>query len=198
LVGHARFKKLFDKIATDHYATHPVYYHRGLRGLWIVGNDLRLILASSDVPAQIDRTACSRFLTRTVMVDENELANGATFFTAIGKLEPGSVLTIAPDGVTHRAVRQGACPAQERAPRLLAGRQECVEAFKEVFDRCVRDRMQAPENTRGYSALRRRSIVSRRIAQHYRICRAHGSASFPRSSATSAWLTALGPKRRER
>jgi asparagine synthase (glutamine-hydrolysing) len=130
-------------VATDHYATHPVYYHRGLHGLWIVSNDLRLILASSDVSAQIDRAACSRFLTRTVMVEQNGLANGATFFTAIGKLEPGTMLTIAPDGITHRTVRQPAYPSHARAPRIAAGRQECVEAFKEVFGRCVRDRMSA-------------------------------------------------------
>ncbi|MEA3119987.1 MAG: hypothetical protein QOI13_3257, partial [Paraburkholderia sp.] len=132
-------------IATDHYATQPIYYHRGLGGLWIASNDLRLILASSQVPVQIDRTACSRYLSRTVLVDENELTDGATFFTAIAKLEPNSMLTIAPDGMTHRTVRrpQPACPPPAGALRLAAGRQECVEAFRDVFGRCVRDRMAA-------------------------------------------------------
>jgi asparagine synthase (glutamine-hydrolysing) len=130
-------------IVTDHYATHPVYYHRGPRGRWIASNDLRLVLASPDVPESIDRTACSRFLTCDVMIEENELAGGTTFFTAIRKLEPDCVLTIAADGLTHRIARRRGGPALARAPLGTVKRGEYVEAFKEVFDRCVRDRVAA-------------------------------------------------------
>ena len=141
--SYAAIDRAAARIATDHYATHPVYYHRTSRGQWIASNDLRLVLLAPDVPLQIDRAACSRFLTSTVMVEENELPHGATFFTEVRKLEPDSVLTIALDGLTHRIVRRETGPRPGQAPNVTAKRDECAEAFKEIFDQCVRDRVAA-------------------------------------------------------
>lgn len=129
--------------ATDHYATHPVYYRQGERGRWIVANDLRLVLAAPDETVAIDRRACREFLTHTVMVDENELGDGATFFSSVRKLEPGAVLEIARDGRSHDIARPRPKAALPHAVRVASTRHDYVEAFKEVFGQCVRDRMAA-------------------------------------------------------
>jgi asparagine synthase (glutamine-hydrolysing) len=141
--SYARADERGARVATDHYATHPVYYHRGMRGQWIVSNDLRLVLSSRDVPAQIDRASCSRFLSHTIMLDENELANGATFFTHVRKLERDSVLCIDADGSRHRIIPREPCVTPKRSPFVANERHECAEAFKAAFDECVRDRLNA-------------------------------------------------------
>ncbi len=129
-------------IASDHYATHPIYYLSASRGQWIVSNDLRLVLLAPDLPLQIDRTACSYFLTSALMVDENEPSHGATFFSNIRKLEPDSILTIGLDGLTHKIVRRERS-LWPRQATVTANRGEYVEAFKEVFGQSVRDRVAA-------------------------------------------------------
>ncbi|PTB21081.1 hypothetical protein C9I57_10235 [Trinickia symbiotica] len=129
-------------IVSDHYATHPIYYHRAPDGQWTVSNDLRLVLLSPDVALRIERSACSYFLTSAVMVDENEFPRGKTFFADIRKVEPDSVLTIALDGLTHKIVPRERFP-WPRLASIAPKRDECVEAFKDVFERSVRDRISA-------------------------------------------------------
>jgi asparagine synthase (glutamine-hydrolysing) len=130
-------------LATDHYATHPIYYYRGTGGRWVASNDLRLLLLSHNVPIEIRRDACCQFLTQTVMVDENELAGGTTFFAGVLKLWPDSVLSISPDGLTHQITRRAGIGRTQIPERARMDAVECVQAFRTTLNGCVHDRILA-------------------------------------------------------
>lgn len=130
-------------IATDHYATQPVYYYLGAAGTLIATSDIRLLLAVRDVKIEIDQTACACYLSATMMVDENELAEDATFFANIKKLKPHSIFTI------HN--RDGRCRIEARedvfdsvvASGGMRNRGDYVHAFRETLNQCVQDRVTA-------------------------------------------------------
>lgn len=133
-------------LATDHYATHPVYYHQGTDGQWIASNDLRLILLSDGVPLEIRNDACYEFLSPTNAVGENELANGMTFFRGLLRLQPNSALTISRNGLSHRIKPCFSVDENFQLPRGITKADAYCEAFKETMNRCVADRLSAGAN----------------------------------------------------
>lgn len=132
-------------LMTDHYATHPIYYWRGKCGLWVASNDLRLLLLCRLVPLEIRRESCLELLTQSVMVGENELAEGATFFEGVLKMPASTVLHIDRTGQTFRLTR-----AREDTAFPLDGafshREDFEQAFRARLNACVHDRIEAGAN----------------------------------------------------
>jgi asparagine synthase (glutamine-hydrolysing) len=129
-------------LMTDHYATHPIYYWRGKSGQWVASNDLRLLLLCRLVPLEIRRDSCMEHLTQSVMVGENELAGGATFFSGVLKMPVNSVLSIDRTGRAFELT-----PAREEAAFRLDGtisrREDFEQEFRARLDACVLDRIEA-------------------------------------------------------
>ncbi|WP_157835544.1 asparagine synthase-related protein [Photorhabdus australis] len=127
---------------TDHYATHPVYYWQGKNRQWVISNDLRMLLLFHHVPLNIRHESCFEFLTQSVMVGENELADGATFFTEIRKIPINSVLKInRTDGIFKLAPMN--ISAASQYGKTLSYHGNFQHAFRECFDTCVADRLKA-------------------------------------------------------
>ncbi|WP_206951345.1 asparagine synthase-related protein [Trinickia acidisoli] len=142
LIGEFSFASLSADTATaatDHYATHPVYYYRGAGNRLIVASDLRLILIAPQVDVAVSEPACRYFLSHTLMVGENESPEGMTFFNGIKKLSPSGMLTV--------DRRTGDVAVSARADALVPenvdkiGRRDYVDAFKQTLDQCVGDRL---------------------------------------------------------
>jgi len=129
-------------LITDHYATHPIYYWRGKNGQWVASNDLRLLLLYRQVSLEIRRKSCVEFLTQSVMVEENELAEGATFFADVLKMPAGSILSIERSERTYRLMSQH----KNRSFQFESAFSRCEDfeqAFRTRFDACVLDRIEA-------------------------------------------------------
>ena len=129
--------------ATDHYATHPVYYRFDRPGCGVVSNDLRLLLACGGGVPEINEEACRDYLSFDCLVGENELDAGRTFFRGVRKLLPGQQLKVALPALTHktRAGMAGAPVEPDPVPDASPG--AMAEHFRRVLNACVRDRMQA-------------------------------------------------------
>jgi asparagine synthase (glutamine-hydrolysing) len=131
---------LVARVRSDHYATHPVYYWRSLRGTWVAGNDVRLLFLMSDVPLVVRRDACESAIGHSVLVGENELVDGQTFFEGISKLTPATVLTVERDGRERRTC-SGWC--ETFGAHVTEVGPDYVEQFREVLNQCVADRVGA-------------------------------------------------------
>jgi asparagine synthase (glutamine-hydrolysing) len=127
--------------ATDHYATQPVYYRRGPNHRLIVASDLRLVLAAPRLSIAVCEQACVHFLSGTLMVEENEPPEGLTFFDGVRKLPPGSLLTADyHNGNVVVSSRGDACVPVSRSTHH---RRDYAEAFRQILNQCVRDRLAA-------------------------------------------------------
>lgn len=80
-------------IANDIYATCPVYYWSGSDGQFFAASDLRVLFLAEPVPFEINYDVCKRYISFAFMLGENEVAEN-TFFKAISKLPPASILHI--------------------------------------------------------------------------------------------------------
>ncbi|PRA03514.1 MULTISPECIES: asparagine synthetase B family protein [unclassified Paenibacillus] len=77
-------------VATDSYATRPVYYWISPRNEWFVANDLRVLLLLQDIPFEVDEDVCRMYPTSGFAVGENGLEE-RTFFKGIRKLPTASI-----------------------------------------------------------------------------------------------------------
>lgn len=130
-------------IATDHYATQPVYYYVGTEGTLIAASDIRLLLAMRNVQTEIDQAACAYFLSATMMVDENELAEDTTFFANIKKLKPNSIFTIHSRDGNYRIETREDVFESVVSSGPTRSRGDYVHSFRETLNQCVRDRVAA-------------------------------------------------------
>ena len=130
--------------ATDHYATQPVYYHNSSNNRVIVSSDLRLVLAAPHLAVAINEEACVHFLSRALMVNENEPSDGMTFFKGVKKLPPNGVLAI--DYVTGQPVVTIRDQTRFGSAGTDASTRDYVGAFRQTLDRCVQDRLAAGAN----------------------------------------------------
>ncbi len=129
-------------LMTDHYATHPVYYWHGRQGHWVASNDLRLLLLCRLVPIAIRRESCIELLTQSVMVGENELAGGMTFFRDVFKMPANSTMSIDRHGrmLTLPRAKDLEC---HRLDDKIVHSEDFVCEFRTRFDACVKDRLEA-------------------------------------------------------
>ncbi|MDR6721546.1 asparagine synthetase B family protein [Paenibacillus sp. 2003] len=77
-------------VATDSYATRPVYYWISPRNEWFIANDLRVLLLLQDTPFEVDEDVCRMYPTSGFAVGENGLEE-RTFFKGIRKLPTASI-----------------------------------------------------------------------------------------------------------
>ena len=82
-----------DKIvlATDFYATQPIFYSNPAKKFY-AASDLRLLLLNPTESWAIDRAACSFFLSSSSSIGENELPQQNTFFQGIRKIAPHHII----------------------------------------------------------------------------------------------------------
>ena len=128
-------------VMTDYYSTHPVYYWRNQSGQWVLGNDLRLVLRCDLVPLKIRYESCFEALTHSMMVGENELPHGVTFFDSVYKMRENSTLFIERCGKKYNF--EFGNLADVNLDLRLSCREDCELAFRACFDACVRDRIDA-------------------------------------------------------
>ncbi|SDV47384.1 asparagine synthase-related protein [Chitinasiproducens palmae] len=132
-------------LLTDHYATHPIYYCGPLGPRprrWVASNDLRLLLLCRAVSMTIDRAACLEHLTQSVMVDENELRDCSTFFSAVRKMPPATILQI--DAGGDSTLREPA-PSLPSVTACASSSNPVAQqtALRECLNACVMDRIEA-------------------------------------------------------
>ena len=110
----------------------PLYYSDTPTGV-TVASEVAPILQFDDVSDAIDETSVADYLAG-ICLDPS-----ATFYQAVRVLPPGHVLVAGPSGVRVRQV-----DAYEVGAELsLPSNEAYAEAFREVFDAAVRDRLQA-------------------------------------------------------
>ncbi len=118
-------------LARDHTGNTTLYYHSGPR-VFAFATSARALTASGFAPAEPDELFVARLL-----VSWPARGSGATSYAALKRLPPAHSLTVRDDQVDLREYWR-----PEDTPELqLRNRSEYVEAFRDVFDRAVRDRV---------------------------------------------------------
>lgn len=79
-------------LATDVYATCPVYYSPAPSGALFAASDLRALLACEEVPFEVNTETCRRFISFSSAVGEDAVSDEATFVRAVRKLPAASTL----------------------------------------------------------------------------------------------------------
>lgn len=123
-------------LATDTYATRPVYYWVSPKGEWFAANDLRILLLVHDIPFAIDQDVCRMFPTSGFAVGENGFED-RTFFKGIRKVPAASYAFLGRDHAVHVHSYWGL--PQLLNVKDLAG--DAVPRFRELFQKVTADRL---------------------------------------------------------
>ncbi|WVP30518.1 hypothetical protein V2178_06635 [Bacillus licheniformis] len=115
-------------LATDTYATRPVYYWVSPKGEWYAANDMRILLLVHDIPFAIDQDVCRMFPTSGFAVGENGFED-RTFFKGIRKVPAASYAFLGRDQAVHVHSYWGL--PQLLNEKDLAG--DAVPRFREAF-----------------------------------------------------------------
>ncbi|WP_307892816.1 asparagine synthetase B family protein [Bacillus swezeyi] len=122
-------------LATDIYATRPIYYWIGPEGEWFAANDLRILMLVPDIPFVIDEEVCKTFPTSGFAVGENGFED-RTFFKGIYKVPAASYAFL-----DQRSVK---VHSYWGMPQLLKQKdltEDAVPHFRELFREVTADRL---------------------------------------------------------
>lgn len=122
-------------VATDVYATRPVYYWISKENDWFIANDIRALLLISEIPFVIDEEICRNFPTSGFAVGENGFED-RTFFKGIRKVPSASLAKW-----SHGAVQ---IKSYWGMPQLLEQQEMKIDSiphFRELFQDVTADRL---------------------------------------------------------
>nr|WGE08007.1 hypothetical protein P5658_04325 [Bacillus subtilis] len=122
-------------MATDVYATRPVYHWKSPSGEWFTANDLRILLLLPDIPYVIDEDLCKLYPTSSFAVGENGFED-RTFFKGIQKVPAASFAFLSQDEVCVHGY--WGMPELLKQKEITA---DAVRPFRELFQKVTTDRL---------------------------------------------------------
>lgn len=127
-------------LATDVYATRPVYHWKSPSGEWFAANDLRILLLLPDIPYVIDEDLCKLYPTSSFAVGENGFED-RTFFKGIRKVPAASFAFLSQDEVCVQGY--WGMPDLLKQKEITA---DAVRPFRELFQEVTADRLKGDKH----------------------------------------------------
>jgi asparagine synthase (glutamine-hydrolysing) len=127
-------------VATDIYATRPIYYWISKEKELFIANDIRALLLITEIPFLVDEEICQLFPTSGFAVGENDF-DERTFFKGIKKLPPASLAKWNHDSLQIKSY--WGMPQLLEQPEIKS---DAIPYFCEVFQEVIADRLRGKKH----------------------------------------------------
>jgi len=127
-------------VATDIYATRPIYYWISKEKELFIANDIRALLLITEIPFLIDDEICKIFPTSSFAIGENDFEE-RTFFKGIKKIPPASLAKWNHDSLQIKSY-WGMSQLLEQ-PQIIS---DTTQYFCELFQEVTADRLRGKKH----------------------------------------------------